>query len=78
MKATKLNKVLKERNITPYGLIVLMRQKGYPSVNSKQLGMILNGTKQITCTFGKREHFPSLLQRICDTLGVSAGDIIEY
>jgi DNA-binding Xre family transcriptional regulator len=78
MKANKLNKILEERNITVYGLIALMKQKGYPSVNLKQLNQILNGTKQITCTLGARKHFPSLLQRICDTLGVKAGDIIEY
>jgi len=78
MKAKKLNKILEDRNISPYGLTVMMKQKGYPSVNAKQLHQILNGTKQINCTFGKRDFLPSLLQRICDTLGVSAGEIIEY
>jgi len=78
MKAIKLNVILQERKITPYGLIVLMKERGYPSVNLKQLNQILNGTKQINCTLGKRKNFPSLLQRICETLNVSAGDIIEY
>lgn len=78
MKANKLNKILEERNITPYGLIVLMKEKGFPSVNLKQLNYILKGTKQINCTLGKRSQFPSLLQRICETLNVKAGEIIEY
>ena len=78
MKANKLIAILKQRNITLYGLNELMKKKGYPSVNCNSLKHIILGKKQITCTIGKRSSIPSLLQRICETLEIKSSDIIEY